>query len=72
MIAEGDVDNGKAATVEPAEALAMTASDYLVVTVDPRGDYSCDSTTVTWAITTDAGEAWHFPAEVRDQFLEPD
>jgi len=70
VLAEGDVDNGKAADLAPAEAFAVAAGDSIVITIDPRGDYACDSTAVYFRIEAEGGEAWAFPDEVREAFLE--
>lgn len=69
VLAEGDVENSKSASIELAEHFPIGLRDSLLLYVDPRGDYSCDSTTVEWQIVSDTGEVWDFRAVAQEHFL---
>ncbi|MBI1321243.1 MAG: DUF1553 domain-containing protein [Candidatus Hydrogenedens sp.] len=70
VLAEGVLENGAMAIFEFTEPRAVKPGERLVLSVDPRGDYSCDSTSVEWFITSDSGATWDFRSEVLGQFLD--
>jgi cytochrome c553 len=68
ILVEGAVDNGKAGQIQGPIEAAVREGDLLRLEIDPRGDYACDSTLITWSLRDSTGERWDFTEELRGQF----
>ncbi len=70
-LAEGVMENAATSEIAP-QPVEVAAGDLLLIAVEPRGDYSCDSTVVRWQITSmeDPAKTWRLTPDIIDDPLK--
>ncbi|NUM52207.1 MAG: DUF1549 domain-containing protein [Candidatus Hydrogenedentes bacterium] len=66
-VAEGAMDNAGAADISPAmQPVPVALGDTLLFAIEPRGEYSCDSTVIKIQVTSvaDAEKTWRFTPDL--------
>jgi cytochrome c553 len=67
-IASGEIENGGKAEIKPT-SLTIATGDALRLVVSPRGEYTCDTTTIDLTITPETGPAWDLAADLLPDIL---
>ncbi|MBX3176141.1 MAG: PSD1 domain-containing protein [Candidatus Hydrogenedentes bacterium] len=67
VLATAEMNNGGSADIALPAPVALDAGGQILLTVLPRGEYSCDTTQVDLRIQAD-GAAWDFAADVLPAF----
>ncbi len=70
VVAQGEFENGGVSSIELPTPIRVAPGGQLVLTVTPRGEYSCDTTEIAIRIVADSGQVWDVATEVLPNFGE--
>lgn len=70
VVVRGQFGNGGMSTIEVPVPITMALGGQLLLTVTPRGEYTCDTTEIAFRIVADTGQQWDIATDVLPKFGE--